>query len=55
MDTATDRTLVRHELALTAQQKSALQLLADRQDCSVNLIIRQAVDRYLGAPDECDQ
>lgn len=55
--TTTDRTgpLVRHELALTAQQKTALQLLADRQDRSVNAIVRQAVDAFLSEPREASQ
>lgn len=39
---------VRHELNLTPSQKDALRLLADRRRRSVNELIRQAVDSYLG-------
>lgn len=56
MDTATrDRTLVRHELNLTASQKDALALLAQMQDRSINSLIRQAVDDYLTEPEGAER
>lgn len=44
--TPTDR-LVRHELALRADQKEALRLLAAMQNRSLNDVIREALDAYL--------
>lgn len=44
--TATDR-LVRHELALRADQKEALRLIAKAQGRSLNDLIREVVDAYL--------
>lgn len=43
--------LVRFELALRADQKEALRLIAAARDTSVNRLIREVVDAYLKEKD----